>query len=79
MIAKLTRRQSRALRGQVGDPGIWGQAWPLMGRAEGLWPVRNGVSWVLGQDISQIWGDSSLLASFLFQGLAGLRGAVEGR
>lgn len=36
MIAKLTKRRSRALRVQVGDPGIWGRARPLMGMAEGL-------------------------------------------
>lgn len=35
IIAKLTRRQSRGLRGQVGDPGIAGRAQPLMGMAEG--------------------------------------------
>ena len=33
IIAKLTRRQSRGLRGQVVDPGIGGRA--LMGMAEG--------------------------------------------
>lgn len=36
MIAKLTKRRSRAQRVQVGDPGILGQAQPLMGMAEGL-------------------------------------------
>lgn len=36
VIAKLTKRRSRALRVQVEDPGILGQAQPLMGMAEGL-------------------------------------------
>lgn len=32
IISKLTKRKSRELRGQVGDPGTWQ---PLMGMAEG--------------------------------------------
>lgn len=69
MIAKLTKRRSRALRVQVGDPGIWGRARPLMGMAEGLCdkapppprgppssgPLRSWVSCGLEQDISQTW------------------------
>lgn len=91
MIAKLTKRRSRALRVQVGDPGIWGRARPLMGMAEGLCDKAPPPPWASilwpSQELGELRSgaghlpdleDSSLLSSFLFQGLAYLRWAAEG-
>lgn len=47
IIAKLTRRQSRALRAQVGDSGIrGGRGTPA--RSWVIWDSEQGVSWRLG-------------------------------
>lgn len=92
MIARLTRRRSQALRGQVGGRGIWGQAQPLVGTAEGLGikvPLVGLCSLALsgvaersfGAGHLSDFGDSSLLSSSLCQGLRlpgrGCRGTLR--
>lgn len=89
VIAKLTKRRSRALQVQVGNPGILGRAQLLMGMAEGLCvkgprgaPPSSGLPrrWVSRGELPRL---GELLPSILFPfprprlSVRGCRGALR--